>query len=836
MVVTALGIFEGTDGAFNAKKTFTRGAAATLLAKSYNTPKVWAELGPIYVSPFTDTDGSYAANGAGWAYALGFMSGTNKAGTEFSPARDITVLEYTGMLVKMLGYTLTENYKIDIIRFASESKLFSGITVTDPTAKVTFEQAAQITVNALKAKRVTNDRNQYTGQQYDVYMQNRTALLQKTQDTTSGYNGPQPVYYYGFETLYSDGINAAARDAFGYPGTALVKWSGGISSTSTKYITGFVPHYAVVDSFTAGLTAPGLAWAGDDTIYNSTYASNNAGQELILNGSTEPTVTSTYLYFMGATNVAVPNGTFLELVKYTEDSRELYKTIGIFESIILNDGPSAGPYAATVKLLAADEVKNTTDGIIATLPSTAKTFVLGVQATAAPTDSYAWTGKYLAAKAVTPVSITVKSYSNSAGTVSYTSDGAAKTAIKAGLTLDAYGATDLAVVNQANFIDGKVNTIIGEHGALHFIEGAKVATWTAYSATYLYVPIKSVATGAQGISLAAKQAEDGTLYVILEDGSVKNIRLTAKNSVINGNGKTNSLNLKELETAVATHGVFYEYVVQTDGTYALFALGGNSLGSAKQLATQDNTPTAGSSTATPGIWPALPNWTNAQYETAPGTALGITSTTTVKQVALNPAASASPEFGYDLATRAATGYQNIAYATDGTVDILYVPSLYPVASRAFLVHNGVGLASTDADKPNYDIWADKPHVSGFGVVTDISTDSDGTFYTLTIGSDATTYLPITKIVEKSASQTTASVGALLAYEGKTQVGAAIVPTLATFEAVSAAPTADQINIFVLTDVGYNASSQDGSYTYHFTGTDYDKSRPELFYTIGLQMS
>jgi hypothetical protein len=660
MVVTALGIFEGTDGAFNATKTFTRGAAATLLAKAYNTPKTWKELGSIYVSPFNDTADSYAANGAGWAYALGFMSGTNAAGTLFSPTREITVLEYTGMLVKMLGYTLTENYKVDIIRFASEAGLFNGFQVSDPTAKITFEQAAQITVNALTAYRVTHDRNSYTGQNYDTYTKDRTPLLAYGPLGTS----VNPTYRYYYEKFYSDGSarNTLAQDAFGYPGTALVAVQKDSVATVANQILGFVPHYKVLANWTAGLNAPAAtSWPAENNLYGTlsltkeqyaTYATdtnlngtywyvktpdNNWSYTFngIQSGVSDIAGTDAYgtLSPAAAYSVAAAAGAYNELVSFTELGKTQYRVVSVLETLI--PGDTAG--YTTIKLDQDAKVGGAVGSF--ELPPTG--YALVVRDT--PTSGI------ISARLVTPVAVSVTS--RSATTLAYTVEGAAKTAVVTKQAGDISG---------LNFVEGKVNIIVGDHGEVHSALAAKVSTWTQDTATYLYA-LPSASVGGYELEKYISSSGKATKahHVILQTGTVvPNVTFTKAHTVINGNGAEN------VEWAADT---FFEYVVQTDGTYALFNVSANGVTGAAAVDTEIPHYMSGTAYVTT-VQDKLTNG----YVVNP-TIDKATTTTKFLQVGIDTSATATVEVR-KLESHSGVGFQNMVYPVNGWwVGATYTP-------------------------------------------------------------------------------------------------------------------------------------------------------------------
>jgi hypothetical protein len=565
MVVTALDIFSGNDkGEFSPKATFTRGAAATLLAKAYNTPTEWAKLGNVYVSPFVDHSTKFG-NGDGWAYAMGFMTGTSNIGPTFSPDKDITVLGWTGLLVKMLGYELSNDWtyaQTDIIRYAAEARLFDGINVSEPNVAITYEQAAQILVNAMTANRVTSDVNTYTGQKINTYTTNRTALLAtKELELANNASGGAPKYYYSYAKLTNTQFESA-HDAFGYPGTALIATGRGASAFaegSGKYIAGFVPHYENLGSFTAGLNDPAYPYAGYPAkIIGSTTFSLDFN-DVVLNGDNEAAKSIAF------TGVAPTNadkfvlGTYVNVVSYVDSNGETkYKTISIFEDLVNN---TLGGTTAIESLLDLTVVPK----------STIVTTAVGAYSVGAKKAS---SGNYLYLNDAAPKSVTVTSQVRTLRRVTYTVDSVSATAF---VWYDK-NAVDVGSVEMTS-LEGKVQLIEGSHGVVFNPATIIDKSWSATTAKYLYV-----VTGTSGSNLYKTPTTGATVDVIYDDGTKGNItQLTTE--AINGNGKRNV-------TKPAVAGTFYEYIT-TGGTTALFAIGGNTSSIAAAVSTNTSQPYAG---------------------------------------------------------------------------------------------------------------------------------------------------------------------------------------------------------------------------------------------------
>jgi hypothetical protein len=629
MVLAALGIRAGNPNKeLTPKTTFTRGAAATLLAKAYNTPATWEQLGEIYVSPFVDHVGDYG-NGDAWAYALGFMSGTGSAGGQlyFSPKRDISVIEFTGMLVKMLGYTLTESYKTDIIRFASEANLFNGITISDPSAKITYEQASLIMVNALKAPRVASNRNEYTGQKYDTYSPNRLPLLseKKTGDNLT----------YGALTDIKYNYSFGGNDAFGYPGTSLVAITK--SSIANKdQILGFVPHYTFETSYTQGLNRP---VAGPTTLPGTAALEAVQPIEVFENGE----AAEYGLDFANASTYVPANGTYAEVVSYTaNDGTTKFRTVSVLETLV-----AQGAYDAEKVFSGATSVGG--QKLLTFAAYTPGYALVAYTATATA-------GPVLSARAVTAEKKNITTIIGSKFTAKDVDGTTTSTYVSAKLAdktvpIAADGFTPFVSVSGLKDTTGIFEVVLGEHGEL-FYANDPATTWSWATAKYLFVPDQSSAIAT---AVATNVASTQTV-LILEDGTVvKGVIAAAKTAT----SQHNTLNVVPGVSA-NLFNTFYEYEI-VNGEYALYALTGAIDTTYAYTVTGA---TAGA--VSPGLNPSLGL---AQSGTVAGVPL--TALTSIKQIGVKT--GTPPSAGVtNVKTQTLTGYHKVKTSATGGSYILEV--------------------------------------------------------------------------------------------------------------------------------------------------------------------
>ena len=155
-VMAALGILEGSNGAFDPQGTLTRGAAAKIIAYMVEgTAKADAiKTAGVEEAPFSDVPTtSSTAPFIAWAANKGIVGGYTD-GT-FQRSNPVSGNAFVKMVLVALGVTdidfTAKGWQIDAIARAEEMKLLEGIADTVKYSdNLTRENAAQIAFNAMQ--------------------------------------------------------------------------------------------------------------------------------------------------------------------------------------------------------------------------------------------------------------------------------------------------------------------------------------------------------------------------------------------------------------------------------------------------------------------------------------------------------------------------------------------------------------------------------------------------------------------------------------------------------------------------------------------------------------
>lgn len=160
-ILNALGVLKGDANAnFNPKGILSRAEAAKIAAVlDLGEDKVSNIYGAM--SSFTDMgDAAWAKNYVGYCVANGIVAGTSA--TTFAPEDKLTATAFAKILLTVLDYDadvegfVGANWNLKVLVAAENNKLFAGVEDIDPNAGLTREDAAQMLLNALKAKKVAS--------------------------------------------------------------------------------------------------------------------------------------------------------------------------------------------------------------------------------------------------------------------------------------------------------------------------------------------------------------------------------------------------------------------------------------------------------------------------------------------------------------------------------------------------------------------------------------------------------------------------------------------------------------------------------------------------------
>ena len=159
-VLSAVGVFEGSDGKFDPKANLTREQAAKLVAYLQLGQKSADAL--VGGNKFTDVAANrWSAGYVDYCATTGVVAGIGNG--QFNPTGSLTALQFGKMLLVCLGYDADSegltgaDWQINTSKLMTSAKLLKGLDSVKATEVITREQAAQMMLNALKAPTVEYD-------------------------------------------------------------------------------------------------------------------------------------------------------------------------------------------------------------------------------------------------------------------------------------------------------------------------------------------------------------------------------------------------------------------------------------------------------------------------------------------------------------------------------------------------------------------------------------------------------------------------------------------------------------------------------------------------------
>ena len=159
-VLSAVGVFEGSDGKVDPKADLTREQAAKLVAYLQLGQKSADAL--VGGNKFTDVAANrWSAGYVDYCATTGVVAGVGNG--QFNPTGSLTALQFGKMLLVCLGYDAkTENltgsdWQINTSKLMASAKLLKGLDDVKANDVITREQAAQMMLNAIKAPTVEYD-------------------------------------------------------------------------------------------------------------------------------------------------------------------------------------------------------------------------------------------------------------------------------------------------------------------------------------------------------------------------------------------------------------------------------------------------------------------------------------------------------------------------------------------------------------------------------------------------------------------------------------------------------------------------------------------------------
>ena len=373
-VMNAVGVFVGDEkGNFNAKENLTREQAAKIIAYLELGSKAADAL--VGSNIFTDVAATrWSAGFVGYCAQAGVVSG-NGDGT-FSPAGELTALQFGKMLLVELGYDakaagmVGADWAINTSKLIATTKLMNGIDGS-VNQVITREKAAQMALNALKTPTVeyttkgsniiVNGAEINFGASTPTYVTN-TVAKQQTISKDKLTNSDDYTIELG-EKLYPDlKLSSDEGDAFGRPAN---KWTwknedvgtyantGDLLATYTKKVSK-ADLYSLVGSSVVSDLKSDKADTGVLTVYENgakvkapvvdTYFEKNASGAAGISGNG----VLTEVYLDNSNNVTI---VFVNtyLAKATGDYNTKKETLNI-EFVEINDDDSKVPAGTTTTI------------------------------------------------------------------------------------------------------------------------------------------------------------------------------------------------------------------------------------------------------------------------------------------------------------------------------------------------------------------------------------------------------------------------------------------------------------------------------------------------------
>ena len=373
-VMNAVGVFVGDEkGNFNAKENLTREQAAKIIAYLELGSKAADAL--VGSNIFTDVAATrWSAGFVGYCAQAGVVSG-NGDGT-FSPAGELTALQFGKMLLVELGYDakaagmVGADWAINTSKLIATTGLMNGIDGS-VNQVITREKAAQMALNALKTPTVeyttkgsnitVNGAEINFGASTPTYVTN-TIAKQQTISKDKLTNSDDYTIELG-EKLYPDlKLSSDEGDAFGRPAN---KWTwknedvgtyantGDLLATYTKKVSK-ADLYSLVGSSVVSDLKSDKADTGVLTVYENgakvkapvvdTYFEKNASGAAGISGNG----VLTEVYLDNSNNVTI---VFVNtyLAKATGDYNTKKETLNI-EFVEINDDNSKVPAGTTTTI------------------------------------------------------------------------------------------------------------------------------------------------------------------------------------------------------------------------------------------------------------------------------------------------------------------------------------------------------------------------------------------------------------------------------------------------------------------------------------------------------
>jgi hypothetical protein len=226
-VMSAIGVFQGSDGKFSPTGDLTRETAAKIITYMLMGQEA-ADALVTSGAPFTDVAADrWSAGSIAYCVQNGIVAGDGQG--HFFPEMTINGASFAKMLLVALGYNAnTEKlvgtgWEVNVAKLAKSAKLTSGLGSSVMSKTLNREESAQMAFNTLKANIV-----EYTGGS-NLDLGNGSTI---TIGGTRQFVDDDDNTYVTFNEFYFDGLVATASkaDDFGRPATT---WKNGAKTVGT---------------------------------------------------------------------------------------------------------------------------------------------------------------------------------------------------------------------------------------------------------------------------------------------------------------------------------------------------------------------------------------------------------------------------------------------------------------------------------------------------------------------------------------------------------------------------------------------------------------------------
>ena len=327
-VMSALGVFDGMDGAFNPKGTLTREQGAKIISYMILGKKAADSLSTAG-APFDDVASDRWSAGA-IAYCTSEKIIGGVGNNQFNPEGELTGYAFAKMLLVALGYNpeveglVGESWSINTAKLAISAGLKKGLTDLVMGTGITREEACQMAFNTEKATLV-NYPNNTTVRTGDVTVVTTSNASKVAADDEGYKTGADDVNddYVQFCERYADKLTLQVADAnkvddFGRPANTwkLSNTEIGTYASAADYIyTGKVTRGTLYDVYgksnvnnddlTLTVWIDGEKLAGDDAPDKDNYFVSGSSASIGATGFTTGAGSTTEVWIDDDSNMTI---------------------------------------------------------------------------------------------------------------------------------------------------------------------------------------------------------------------------------------------------------------------------------------------------------------------------------------------------------------------------------------------------------------------------------------------------------------------------------------------------------------------------------------------------